>query len=162
LARNTINVNGIKFYEFLRKQIPVMMGLSLFPGLGYLFLGWINNVQIRAFIWYGLVVLVSLWGNRLYKSYAFDSMSLKAKDIWYTELTYFYYTFFSLWTLIFLLYVNEDASNLHYIAIFTQIGASVVASTLLSSDKKLFVPTILILMIPLTIYFLGIVLFRNE
>lgn len=130
------------------------MGLSLFPGLGYIFLGWIYDVHIRAFIWYGLIILVSFWGNRLYKSYASEEMTSKAKDSWYTELTYFYYSFFSLWTLIFLLYVNEDENNLHYIAIFTQIGASVVASTLLSSDRRLFVPTILVLMIPLIIYFL--------
>lgn len=133
-----------------------MMGLSLFPGLGYIFLGWIHDVSIRAFIWYGLIVLVSLWGNRLYKSYAPDEMTAKSKDRWYSELTYFYYAFFSLWTLIFLLYVNEDTHNLHYIAIFTQIGASVVASALLSSDRKLFVPTILILMIPLIIYFFAV------
>jgi len=132
------------------------MALSLFPGLGYIFLGWIHDIYIRAFIWYGLIILVSLWGNRLYKSFSFDQTSRQEKGRWYKELTYFYYVLFCLWTLIFLLYVNEDESNLHYIAIFTQIGASVVASTLLSSDRKLFVPTILILMIPLTIYFLSV------
>ena len=43
---------------------------------------------------------------------------------------------------------------MHYVAIFTQIGASVVASTLLFSDRRLFVPIILILIVPLAFYFL--------
>ena len=46
--------------------------------------------------------------------------------------------------------------KLHYIAIFTQIGASTVASALLISDKRLFIPTIVILMGPLIIYFYNI------
>lgn len=61
---------------------------------------------------------------------------------------------FSLWTLIFVLYAPEERGHLNYIAIFTQIGASVVASTLLASDKRLFVPTLLILLVPLAIYFI--------
>jgi diguanylate cyclase (GGDEF)-like protein len=51
------------------------------------------------------------------------------------------------------MYVEHDEYNLHYIAIFTQLGASVVASTLLISDKKLFVPILVTLMLPLTVYF---------
>ena len=132
------------------------MVLSLFPGLGYLFLGWLNHIPGRAVLWYTLIVLVSLWGYKLYKAFSPEEMSVRKRDKWYRELTYFYYVFFSLWTLIFVLYVGENAHNLHYITIFTQIGASVVASTLLSSDRRLFAPIILILMVPLTIYFLGV------
>jgi diguanylate cyclase (GGDEF)-like protein len=51
------------------------------------------------------------------------------------------------------LYAGESENNLNYIAIFTQLGASVVASTLLVSDKKLFFPVLLILMLPLVGYF---------
>ena len=69
------------------------------------------------------------------------------------QLAVFFYIIFALWTLIFLLYGTETAHHLNYIAVFTQIGASVVASTLLVSDKKLFLPVLLILMIPLIIYF---------
>ncbi|MCW8888382.1 MAG: EAL domain-containing protein, partial [Gammaproteobacteria bacterium] len=46
--------------------------------------------------------------------------------------------------------------KLHYIAIFTQIGASTVTSALLISDKRLFIPIITILMGPLIIYFYNI------
>lgn len=149
-------MKDIKFHGFLRKQIPILMVLSLLPGLGYIFLGWVHDIYVRAIIWYFMIVLVSIWGYRLYRAFSPDEMGIKKRDKWYRELTYFYYVFFALWTLIFIFYVREDAYNLHYIAIFTQIGASVVASALLSSDRKLFAPIILILMVPLTIYFLGI------
>ncbi|MFZ3040909.1 MAG: hypothetical protein WA108_03805 [Thiobacillus sp.] len=55
--------------------------------------------------------------------------------------------------LIFLLYVRQDANKLHYITVFTEIGAAVVASTLLASDRRRYRPTIILLMVPLIIYF---------
>jgi len=142
-----------RFYLFLQRQIPVFNLLSLLPGLGYLFLGWLNNVFAPAFMWYLLVIAASIWGFRLYLSFDFDNMSEKRRNSWYHQCTWFFYVFFLLWTLIFLLYAGQKDKNLHYIAIFTEIGASVVASTLLSSDRRLYRPTILILMIPLIIYF---------
>ena len=145
-----------RFYQFLHKQIPVLTVLSVFPGLGYIFLGWMYGVHLRAIAWYALILLVSLWGYRLYRNFNFETMSKKGKQQWYSELSYYYYAFFLLWTVIFVLYAGETETNLHYIAIFTQIGASVVASTLLSSDRKLFAPAILVLMIPLIIYFANI------
>jgi len=145
-----------RFYSFLHKQIPIMIALSLIPGLGYLFLGWLHDIQTAAIIWYGLVICASLWGFRIYRAYRFEEMGEKAKARWYLELSWFFYIFFILWTIIFLLYVTEDQYRLHYIAIFTQIGAATVASTLLISDRRLFIPTILILMGPLIIYFYNI------
>ena len=142
-----------RFYIFLHRQIPVFIVLSLFPGLGYLFLGWLNGVFAPAFVWYLLVIAASVWGYRLYRSFDFDTMSENRRDRWYRHCSWFFYAFFLLWTLIFLLYVRQDAYNLHYIAIFTEIGASVVASSLLASDRRLFRPTIFILMVPLIIYF---------
>ncbi|PTB87035.1 diguanylate cyclase, partial [cyanobacterium G8-9] len=72
---------------------------------------------------------------------------------WYKHLTIFMYIIFSSWSIIFVINIQYDEYNLHYIAIFTQLGASVVASTLLVSDKKLFVPIIFTLMLPLSLYF---------
>ncbi len=144
------------FYSFLHKQILLLLALSLFPGLGYIFLGWLNNVVLPALIWYGLILLISVWGYRLHKAFLFESMSRDTLEQWYKELTWFFYIIFMLWTVIFLLYAGETASKLHYIAIFTQIGASVVAATILYSDRRLYVPIISILMIPLTVYFAGI------
>ncbi|MBA3033624.1 MAG: EAL domain-containing protein [Gammaproteobacteria bacterium] len=132
------------------------MVLSLFPGLGYLFLGWLNDIFMPAFVWYLLVIAVALWGYRLYRILDFDAMGESRRDHWYRQCSWFVYAFFLLWTLIFLLYVGQDAYKLHYIAIFTEIGAAVVASSLLASDRRLYRPTIFILMVPLIIYFLFI------
>ncbi|MCW9055335.1 MAG: EAL domain-containing protein [Gammaproteobacteria bacterium] len=133
-----------------------MMALSLFPGLAYILLGWMHDIHMRAIIWYMLIIATSIWGYRIYKSFNFDTMSSQQTADWHKQLSFFFYTIFALWALIFVLYVNESASNLHYIAIFTEIGASVVASTLLGPDKRLYRPIILILMIPLIIYFFTI------
>lgn len=73
--------------------------------------------------------------------------------LWYKQVALFMYILFSLWTVAFLLYGDETEHKLHYIAIFTQLGASVVASALLVSDRRMFVPILLILMIPLILYF---------
>jgi len=146
-------MNKQKFYLFLQKQILLMMFLSLIPGLAYILLGWINGVLIPALVWYGLIILVSLWGWKLYSNFKLDKMSMDELQRWYTKLTIFFYLIFSLWTLIFILYAGESENNLNYIAIFTQMGASVVASTLLVSDKKLFFPVLMILMLPLVGYF---------
>lgn len=115
-----------------------MMALSLIPGLAYIALGWMGGVILPALVWYGFIMAVSLWGWRLYSDYTFDQMSADELKIWYRKLVAFFYLIFSLWTLVFILYADEWESNIHYIAIFTQLGASVVASTLLVSDKKLF------------------------
>lgn len=143
-----------RFYTFLHRQIPTMILLSLLPGLGYLFLGWLNNIFIPAFVWYLLVVVESAWGYHLYRTFDSDTMSENRRESWYRQLTWFFYIFMLLWVLIFLLYVRHDSQKLHYIAIFTEIGASVVAASLLASDRRLYKPSVLILMIPLISYFL--------
>jgi len=55
-----------------------------------------------------------------------------------------------------MLFISKDEYKLHYIAIFTEIGAAVVASVLLVPDKKLYKPNVIMLMIPLALYFLAI------
>lgn len=143
-------------YFFLQKQILLLLGLSLLPGLGYIFLGWLNDIILPAVIWYSLIVLVCLWGYQIYSSFQYEAMTPSELDNWYKQLKWFFYISFSLWTLVFILYAGETDSKMHYIAIFTQLGASVVASALLYPDKKLYTPIIIILMVPLTIYFAGI------
>ncbi len=142
-----------RFYDFVHRQIPVFIMLSLLPGLGYLFLGWLNGIFTPAFVWYLMVIAGSIWGVTLYRNFDFDSMSEYRRNRWYRHCSGFFYAFFLLWALIFLLYVGQEAANLHYIAIFTEIGASVVASSLLSSDRRLYRPTLYILMAPLIVYF---------
>ena len=129
-----------------------MMFLSLVPGLAYIALGWLNGIVYPALVWYSLIIIISLFGWKLYKN-DLKMLGNKALLRWYRFVTLFFYVIFGLWTLIFILYAGESESHLHYIAIFTQLGASVVASTLLVSDKRLFFPVLLILMVPLVGYF---------
>ncbi|MDQ7046123.1 MAG: bifunctional diguanylate cyclase/phosphodiesterase [Sulfurovum sp.] len=142
-----------KHYIFLQKQILLMMGLSLIPGLVYVVFGWIFNVIFPALIWYGILIVISWYGWKLYQEFASNKMDEVHLARWYKKLTWFMYVIFSSWTVIFILYVGYDEDHLHYIAIFTQLGASVVASALLISDRKLFVPILFLLMLPLTLYF---------
>ncbi|MCW8821019.1 MAG: EAL domain-containing protein [Sulfurovum sp.] len=142
-----------KYYTFFQQQILIMIALSLIPGLVYVFAGWVFGMMIPALIWYCFMIIISLYGWKLYKEFQFHKMDEEALVSWYDRLKVFMYIIFTLWTVIFLLYVGKSEDNLHYIAIFTQIGASVVASTLLVSDKKIFVPILLTMMLPLAGYF---------
>ncbi len=138
---------------FLHRQIPVIILLSIFPGLGYVFLSSLHGSQTPALIWYAGILLISGWGSRLYKAFAPAQMSQQRLDRWYRQLTVFYYLFFLLWATIFLIYIREEAGNLHYIAIFTQIGTMTVASALLYPEPRLFRPLIPLMAAPLVIYF---------
>ncbi len=142
-----------KYYTFLQQQILLMIGLSLIPGLVYVMFGWIFDVYLPALLWYISLIFASLYGWYIYKDFAAHKMNEVQLKRWYTKMQWFMYVIFSLWTVIFVLYIGHYENDLHYIAIFTQLGASVVASTLLVSDRKLFVPILLTLMLPLTIYF---------
>ncbi len=140
-------------YKILHRQIPVMLALSLFPGLGYILLGWINGIVEPALIWYALILLLSIWGYQLYKEFDYPKMSRAQLLEWHKRLVYFYFLIFASWALIFVLYAGESASKMHYIAIFTELGASVVAATLLYPAPNILRPVLLILMLPLAGYF---------
>ncbi|SFZ98681.1 diguanylate cyclase/phosphodiesterase (GGDEF & EAL domains) with PAS/PAC sensor(s) [hydrothermal vent metagenome] len=148
-------MNKINVYYFLKKQIILMIGLSLIPGLAYILLGWINNIIYPALLWYGLMLITSFFGWKLYK-YNLKHMTFAELDSWYINVKIFFYVIFTLWTLIFVFYVDESEYKLHYIAIFTQIAASVIASIILVSDKKLFLPIISLMLTSLVIYFSSI------
>ena len=140
-------------YSYLHKQIPVMVVLSLFPGLAYIALGWFNDIYVGALYWYMAVVLISTRGYLLYREFDIENMSEEQLEEWYKHTSILFYLFFLVWLVIFLLYAPESSSGMHYIAIFTEIGASTVAAALLFPDKKLYRPIILVLMLPLAIYF---------
>jgi diguanylate cyclase (GGDEF)-like protein len=146
-------MNDNRFYSYLHRQIPVMIVLSLFPGLAYVLLSWMHGIHMKAIIWYLSIVAVSIYGYFIHRYYRTQSLSSAQLNIWYKHLSWFYYIFCLLWLVIFLLFISEDAYKLHYIAIFTELGASVVASVLLVPDKRLFKPTVITLMLPLVIYF---------
>jgi len=141
-------------YTTLHKHIIVMLYLSLLPGLGYIVLGWIHGILLPGLIWYIALVLVSIWGYRLYREFDYSLFGESELQSWHKRLSWFFYAIFTLWTLIFMLYSGETESHMHYIAIFTQLGSLVVAATLLYSDKRVLRPILLILTLPLTLYFL--------
>lgn len=142
------------FYSYLHKQIPVLTLLSLLPGLGYIFLGWLYDSYQPALVWYSLIVLVSLFGTRIYSTFNLQQMTEAELKLWHKKTFIFFYVFFLLWTVIFVTYVNYKEYNLHYIAVFTQIGASVVAAAILYPDQRLYRSAIYTLMLPLIIYFI--------
>jgi len=148
-----MSVESKYVYKTLHRQIPVIISLSLFPGLGYIFLGWLNNIVYPALVWYLLVLLISIMGYKLYRSFNYDVMAGSELLLWHKKLSVFYVLIFASWALIFILYVNESESKMHYIAIFTELGASVVATTLLFADRKILRPILLVLMLPLSLYF---------
>ena len=146
-------MNTNELYSYMHKQVPVIMVLSLLPGLGYILLGWLNGIYLAALFWYLAVVLISARGYQLYKSFDIGAMTEAQLTSWYQSVSVYFYLFFALWGVIFFIYVPESASGMHYIAIFTELGASTVAASILFPDKKLYKPTVIGLMLPLVIYF---------
>jgi diguanylate cyclase (GGDEF)-like protein len=149
-------MNEEKFYDYLQKQILLLVGWSLATGLGFTILCAVYDIVTPAIIWYGLILLASLWGWNLYRTFKYKNVDLNQLESWYQNVRLFIYVIFGLWTVLFILYSGETRNNIHLVTIFTQIGASVIAATFLFSDKKLFVPILLILMYPLVIYFMSI------
>ena len=141
-------------YHFFRQQILLVIGLSMIPGLVYVIFGWLHGLFLPAVIWYTVMTIVVIWGYTLYQQYMYVETDELSLDRWYRKFKFFTYTIFALWTSIFIIYAPESESHLDYIAIFTQLGASVVASALLVSDRKLFVPILLMLILPLTLFFI--------
>jgi len=142
-----------KNYQFYNNQIIFIILLSLMPGLVFVILAWMNQIVTGSLFWYGLLVMASIWGLVLKYKYESEAMTPDELTQWYGKIKIFYYTIFSLWTLLFILYAGEVESRLHYIVIFTQLSSSVVASALLVRDRKIFIPILLILLLPLTLYF---------
>lgn len=149
-------MNEQKFYDFLQKQMLLLIGWSMLTGLGFTLLCVYHGIADEVYLWYAVVFLVSLGGVYLYRQFKYVNVKMKDLDRWYSWVKLFIYVMFGLWTVLFILYSGETRNNLHLVTVFTQIGASVIASTFLFSDKKLFVPILLILMYPLVIYFTSI------
>ena len=142
-----------KYYTFFQHQIRLLVWLSLLPGLVYVFFGYLFGVFYSAVTWYTAMVLISFFGMHLDRQFIQKKMDHDELSRWYKQVVIYMYLQFGAWMAAFLLYSTQTEHNLHYIAIFTQLGAAVVASTLLVSDKKMFIPILVILMAPLIIYF---------
>lgn len=144
------------FQPFLHRQIPVMIVLSVFPGLGVILLGWLHDLQRPALAWYLGILAVSAWGYHLYRGFDPTRMSRQQRLSWQDGVLWLFYLFFGLWTVLFLLYAGETESRMNYIVIFTQLGASTVAATLLFPEPRLFKGLIPVMMGVLSAYFAAI------
>jgi len=149
-------MNEEKFYDYLQKQIVLLVGWSLLTGLGFVILCYIYDIADQAIIWYGGIVVVSMWGWSLYRQFKYRNVEIRQLETWYQKVRLFIYVTFGLWTILFILYYDVTQNNINLVVIFIQIGASVIAGSFLFSDKTLFIPTLLILMYPLVIYFMGL------
>jgi len=146
-------LKNMSFYSFTHRQVVILIILTLATGPSYLVIGYFHSSILPETLWLLSMVTASMWGYKLYKEYLNKNLSIAQKENWLRRSQYFFYTFFSLWTIMFLLYTSREEIVLHYIAIGTQIGSSVVAATLLASHKRLVIVTVISLMLPLAIYF---------
>ncbi len=148
-------LENMHFYDFMHKQILVVIALFAGTGMGYLYIGWLYEANLLlALLWYSLVLLLSFWGYRLYRAFVDHDLNMQQKEQWLDQLRYFLFSYFSVWTIMFLIYTSRSGIELHYVAIATQLGVTVVSATILASQKKLAVFTLVTLMLPLTIYFI--------
>jgi len=138
----------------MHKQILVVIALFVSTGAGYIYIGWIYSSLFTELLWFTLLLAISFWGYRLHRVFLDDDLSMEDKEKWLGKLRYFLFIYFSLWTIMFLMYVTRSDIELHYIAIATQLGVTVVSATILVSQRKLAIITLITLMLPLTIYFI--------
>lgn len=147
-------LDNMKFYDFMHKQILIVIALFVGTGTGYLYMGYLYGSFLPELLWYALLLVVSFWGYRLHRVFLDHDMTMEKKEEWLQKLRYFLFIYFAIWTIIFVMYVTRSDRELHYIAIATQLGCIVVSATILASQKKLVTITLLSLMLPLMIYFI--------
>ncbi|EIF50680.1 EAL domain-containing protein [Sulfurovum sp. AR] len=148
-------LDNMHFYDFMHKQILVVIALFAGTGIGYLYIGWLYSSSLfPELLWFCFVLLLSFWGYRLHRSFLENDLNMQQKEQWLGQLRYFLFSYFSVWTIMFLIYTSRSDIELHYVAIATQLGVTVVSATILASQKKLAVFTLVTLMLPLTLYFI--------
>ncbi|HIP12633.1 MAG TPA: phosphodiesterase [Arcobacter sp.] len=145
-----------KFYYFLQKQILLLIVWSLFTGLGYTILCYVFDIAPFTLVWFSAIVLVSAWGWELYRQFSYVSIHKNKLSKWYKQVQLFIYSIFGLWTLLFLLFSDITEHNLNQVTVLIQVIAAIIAATFLFSDKKLFIPVLLILIYPLIVYFVNL------
>ena len=151
-----MNINeNLSFYKFMHKQIIVIIALNIATAPGYLLMGYLYTSMVYESIWMLLMAMMPLYGYYLFRQFSID-MTIAQKDIWLTKVRYFMFAYSIAWTFMFVYYISSANHEMHYITIATQIGSAVVAATLLASQKRLFLFTVIFLMLPLVIYFLVI------
>jgi len=147
-------IDNMNFYRFLHRQILVVITLFVGTGMGYIYIGWLYSSLLPELLWFSFVLALSFWGYRLHRVFLDNDLTVQQKEKWLGQLRYFLFIYFSVWTIMFFMYMARSDIELHYIAIATQLGATVVSATILASQRKLAIVTLVSLMLPLTIYFI--------
>ena len=147
-------LDNMNFYKFMHKQILVVIALFVGTGAGYMYMGWLYSSFVPEFLWFTFVLIISAWGYRLHRVYLQRDLNIQEREKWLSELKYFLFSYFSVWTIMFIMYVSRSDIELHYVAIATQVGVAVVSSAILVSQRKLAMVTLISLMIPIFIYFI--------
>ncbi len=148
-------LENMNLYNFMHKQILILIALFVTTGPGFIYISWVYGLMLTPeLIWYFFLLLVSLWGYSLHRRYLKNNMTLQSKEKWLQQLNIFLFVYFSMWTLMFLIYTSYDKIELHYVVIASQLGTAVVSATILASQRKLAIITLLSLMLPLTVYFI--------
>ena len=138
----------------MHRQILVLIALFAGTSTSYVVFGFIYSTNHVEILWYLLVLAVSYWGYTLHKEYSDEDFTIEEKEEWLGRLRYFLFFYFSTWTIMFVVYVSSNNIELHYLAIFTQLGVATVATTILVAEKKLALFILTSSMIPITIYLL--------
>jgi len=146
--------DNMNFYHFMHKQILIVIGLFVGTGMGYLYMGWLYSSLLPELLWFFLLLALSFWGYKLHKVFLDNNLNIEEKEKWLHELRYFLFLYFSVWTIMFIMYTSRSDIELHYVSIATQLGVTVVSATILVSQRKLAIITLISLMLPLTLYFI--------
>jgi len=149
-------LNNMSFYKFMHKQILILIALFSGTSISYVLFGYVYGSALVELTWYAFVISISFWGYYLYEIYSDEDFTIEEKEKWLSKLRYFLFFYFSTWTIMFIYYINQDNVELHYLAIFTQLGVAVVATTILVSEKKLAISILMSSMLPITIYLIVI------
>ena len=131
-----------------------MIALFVSTGAGYIYIGWLYSSFLPELLRFSLLLALSFWGYKLHRVYLDHDLNIQEKEKWLYQLRYFLFSYFSVWTIMFIIYISRSNIELHYVAIATQLGVTVVSATILVSQKKLTIITLTSLMLPLTIYFI--------
>ncbi|MFT7859663.1 MAG: EAL domain-containing protein [Sulfurimonas sp.] len=144
---------NISFYKFMHKQVLVVIALLAGTAPGYIVTGYLYTNMVVEVLWFLTILAVSVYGYMLYVRYK-HCVTMGQQKNWLSKVRWFMFVYFSLWTIMFVYYVLHDTIDMHYMAIATQLGCTVVAATILASQKNLVISTVTSLMLPITIYFI--------
>lgn len=142
---------NISFYKFMHRQILVVIALLVGTSPGYLITGYIYTDMKVELWWFFSILVISVYGYILYEKYK-NCETIEQQEVWLGKVRRFMFLYFSAWTVMFAYYVKHPIIDMHYMAIATQLGCTVVAATILASQKKLVISTVITLMLPITLY----------